>query len=93
MSLQPHALVAAATLVQVALRVGSLCCTVKQRLFSFVFDIAIQSSSTDGSELVGGGLRRPRPFSHLGHEHIFFSTGNCQKSGLLDEPSGSKCGV
>lgn len=76
MSLQPHALVAVATLVQVALRVGSLRCTVKQRLFSFVFDIAIQSSSADGSELVDGGLRRPRPFSHLGHELIFFSAGS-----------------
>lgn len=72
MSLQPHALVAAATLVQVALRVGSLRCTVQQRLFCFAFDIAIQSSSADGGELVGVGLCRPRTFSHLGHEHIFF---------------------
>lgn len=75
MSLQPHALVAAATLVQAALRVGSLRCTVQQRLFSFAFDIAIQSSSADGGELVGVGLRRPRPFSHLGHEHIFCRLG------------------
>lgn len=103
MSLQPHALVAAATLVQVALRVGSLRCTVQQRLFCFAFDIAIQSSSADGGELVGVGLCRPRTFSHLGHEHIFFfffgwessvpGIQDCQKSDLLDEPSGSKCSV
>lgn len=77
MSLQPCALVAAAVaLVQVALGVGGLRCTVQQSLFSLAFDIAIQSSSADGggsgSELAGVGLRKPRPFSHLGHEHFFF---------------------
>lgn len=79
MSLQPCALVAAAVaLVQVALGDGSLRCAVQQSLFSLAFDIAIQSSSAGGggSELVGVGLRKPRPFSHLGHEHIFFSAGS-----------------
>lgn len=80
MSLQPCALVAAAVaLVQVALGAGSLRCAVQQSLFSLAFDIAIQSSSAGGggggSELVGVGLRKPCPFSHLGHEHIFFRLG------------------
>lgn len=100
MSLQPCALVAAAVaLVQVALGVGGLRCTVQQSLFSLAFDIAIQSSSADGggsgSELAGVGLRKPRPFSHLGHEHFFFFFGwelsmlriqNCQRSDLVDKP-------